>query len=374
MPAGIYIHIPFCLGKCPYCDFYSVEKDDELIDEFVDALLAEIQIIANTKWKNRVYNTVFIGGGTPPLIGLTGIEATLRALRGNFNISPRAEISMEVNPETASVDFLKTIRSFGVNRISIGAQAFDDEILKTLGRIHNSAAAARAIDDAATAGYERLCLDLIFGVPGQTVEIWRDTLWQAINKNPVHVSAYGLTIERGTPYEKRVESGKLVLPDNDTQAEMYQAMHQVLTDSGFGRYEVSNYSRMGYECQHNLKYWRDDKYLGLGPSAHSYDGDSRSANYKNLGKYITSIRKGRRAVNFKEKLNDRQRAEERLLLGLRLTEGIDYNIVKDVINEEMLRELKKQKYITKKLNNLVLTDSGFLVADEIIVKLLKSEK
>ena len=371
MPAGIYIHIPFCLAKCPYCDFYSVEKDDELIDEFVEALLAEIQIIANTKWKDRVYNTIYFGGGTPPLIGQSGIEAILKALRGNFNISPRSEISMEINPETASADFFRSVRSSGVNRISIGVQSFDDEVLKTLGRVHDSATAIKAIDYAVETDYERICIDLIFGVPGQTVDGWRDTLWQAINKNPVHISAYGLTIERGTPFEKMVDSGRLTLPDNDTQAEMYQAMNRVLSDAGFARYEVSNYARMGYECQHNLKYWRDDKYLGLGPSAHSYDGDTRSANYKNLGKYITSIRKGKLAVNFKERLTAKQRGEERLLLGLRLAEGIDYNIVKEVINENTLKELEGQGYIMRKSNNLALTDNGFLMADEIIVKLLK---
>jgi len=371
MPAGIYIHIPFCLGKCPYCDFYSVERDDDLINDFAEALLGEIEIAAKTKWKDRVYNTVYFGGGTPPLIGQANIAAILKALRGTFNISPRAEISIEVNPETTSPDFFKDIRSLGINRVSIGAQSFDDALLKTLGRLHDSSTAEKAIDDAFAAGFENVGIDLIFAIPGQTVKTWQETLKLAIAKNPMHISAYGLTIESGTPFAEMVAKGKLVLPDNDTQAEMYQILCSALAADGYNRYEVSNFARMGYECLHNFKYWRDDKYLGLGPSAHSYDGDNRTANHKNLEKYLGAIKKNKAPVNFKEKLTDQQRAEERLLLGLRLAEGIDYNIVREVINENTFDELKKQGYIVKKLNNLALSDKGFLVADEIIVKLLK---
>ena len=371
MPGGIYIHIPFCLSKCPYCDFYSVDKDNDLINDFISALLTEIQIQANTKWKDRVYNTIYFGGGTPPLIGEANIESIIKALRGNFNISPRSEIALEVNPETSSPEFMSNIKAAGVNRVSIGVQSFNDDVLKTLGRVHNSERSKKAIDEAFGAGYERVGVDLIFGVPGQTIDSWKNTLWETVNKNPVHVSAYGLTIEKGTPFEKRIGKGELKLPDDDTQAEMYLAMHQVLSDSGFKRYEVSNYAKFGYESQHNVKYWRDDKFLGLGPSAHSYDGMRRLSNYRNLEKYLNAIRKGKAPVNFKEKLTDEQRAEERLLLGLRLAEGVDYNLVKDIVNEQIKNELDTDGFIEKKLNRLRLTDKGFLVADEVIVKLLR---
>jgi oxygen-independent coproporphyrinogen III oxidase len=295
----------------------------------------------------------------------------IRALRGTFNISPRAEITIEVNPETATAELLGEIRTQGVNRLSIGVQSFDDTILRTLGRVHDSATAGKAIDLAFQSGYENVGIDLMFGIPGQTVKIWQDTLKQAMAKNPMHISAYGLTIEHGTPYDKMIAKGELVLPDNETQAEMYQAMCATLTTDGYNRYEVSNFARLGFECQHNFKYWKDDKYLGLGPSAHSYDGDRRTANVKNLDKYVTSLKKGKSPINFKEQLTDEQKAEERLLLGLRLAEGIDYNIIREVVNEQVLAELKSDGYLTTKLNNLVLTDKGFLVADDIIVKLLK---
>lgn len=371
MPAGIYIHIPFCRRKCPYCDFYSVEKDDNLISEFNDALLTEIQIQSRNKWVDRVYNTIYFGGGTPPLIGASNIAAIVKTLRSTFNISPRSEITIEANPESVTTDFFKDIKQAGVNRVSIGVQSFNDDVLKKLGRIHNSKKASEAIDSAHDAGFERVSIDLIFGVPGQTVDSWRDTLWETVNKNPVHVSTYGLTIEKGTAFDKMINKGDMVAPDSDLQAEMYQVMYSVLGDAGFNRYEVSNFAKFGYESQHNVKYWRDDKFLGLGPSAHSYDGELRMSNYKNIDKYLTAIKKGKVPINFKEKLTSIQRAEERLLLGLRLAEGIDYNMVKEVINEETLEEMKLQGFISRKLNKLVITEKGFLVADEIVVRLLK---
>jgi len=371
MPAGIYVHIPFCQSKCPYCDFYSVEKDDDLISEFSDALLTEIQIHAKTKWKDRVYNTIYFGGGTPTLASPETIEAVIKNLRNSFNVSPRSEITIEANPETVSDGLLENLKAAGINRVSIGVQSFDDSVLKTLGRIHDSDKARSAIDSAFKAGFERVSIDLMFGVPGQTIDSWRDTLQEAVSKNPMHVSAYGLTIEKGTPFDKMVSSGELVLPDDDTQAEMYQLMFQLLSEAGLKRYEISNFAKLGYESQHNVKYWRDDIFLGLGPAAHSYDGERRMAHYKNVEKYLAAIRKGKSPVNFKEKLTPEQRAEERLLLGLRLAEGIDYNIIKDVVNEENCEKLKSEGYITRKLNNIVLTDKGFLVADDVIVRLLR---
>lgn len=372
MPAGIYIHIPFCLSKCPYCDFYSIERDDSLISEFAEALLAEIGLLARTKWKDRVYNTIYFGGGTPTLLEVQNFSDVLQMIRRTFNISPRAEISIEANPETITTDSIKALRSFGVNRLSIGVQSFDDAHLKTLGRIHSSETAIKAIDSASEAGFENIGIDLIFGIPGQTVDSWRNTLIQAIGKNPKHISAYGLTIEKGTPFDRMVQRGELSLPEDDIQAEMYQLTNEMLSADSYRRYEVSNFARPGFECLHNYKYWRDDKYIGLGPSAHSYDGDSRLANYKNLEKYLASIKKDKLPVNFKEKLTDKQRAEERLLLGLRLAEGIDYNIIREVINQKALADFQNQGFLEKKQNSIALTDKGFLMADEIIVKLLRN--
>ncbi|MCP4581547.1 MAG: radical SAM family heme chaperone HemW [candidate division Zixibacteria bacterium] len=372
MPAGIYIHVPFCMAKCQYCDFYSIVGNETTVDGFAGALLSEIEILGRSKWKERVYNTIYFGGGTPPLLGDKNISRVLQSIRGRFNISPRSEIAMEINPETSSPEFFQALREFGLNRLSIGVQSFDNDQLQILGRIHSVNSAVEAIDNAFAAGFENISLDLIFGIPGQSIESWRATLDQAIAKNPTHISAYGLTIEKGTPYHKMVDSGELALVDDDNQAEMYSATNEMLSSAGYKRYEVSNFAKPGFECRHNFKYWRDDKYVGLGPSAHSYDGEKRTANQKNLDKYIANLGKGKLPISFRETLTDKQRAEEWLLLGLRLAEGIDYNLAKEVINDQVKTDFIKQGYLRKKLNKIALTDKGFLMADEIIVKLLKS--
>jgi len=371
MPAGIYVHIPFCLAKCPYCDFYSIVGDDSLVDIFAKALLTEIDILAKTKWKDRVYNSIYIGGGTPPLLGDKNISDLLQKLRQNFNISPRSEITIEVNPETATAAFFESMRAIGVNRVSIGAQSFDDGLLKTLGRVHTAETAAKAVESATAIGFDNVSLDLMFGIPGQTMEIWRDTLNQATAKKTKHVSAYCLTIEKDTPFDKMVKSGELHLPGNEIQAEMYSLMNEMLLSAGLKRYEVSNFAQTGFECRHNFKYWKDDKYVGLGPAGHAYDGERRTANYKNFDKYLFALEKGKLPINFKEKLTDQQRAEERLLLGLRLADGVEYNLVRVIINDKQLVEFIKQGYVRKKINKIALTDKGFLMADDVIVKLMK---
>ena len=371
MPAGIYIHIPFCLSKCPYCDFYSVVGDEIIIDRFNDALLDEIQLTARTKWKNRVYTSIYFGGGTPPLLSAEKIGSIIHSLRQTFNITPNAEISLEANPESITSVFLKNIKNQGVNRISIGVQSFDDNLLKLLGRVHNSETAEKAINSAFKAGFENIGIDLIFGIPGQTVSLWQDTLHRAIKKKPVHISAYGLTIESGTPFEEMINKGELVPVDSDTQAEMYNTLHQTLTDKGYVRYEISSYAKPGFECRHNLKYWTDQKYLGLGPSAHSYYTKYRKSSYKNLDKYIASINNGKPPIAFKEMLTPEQKSQERLMLGLRTTLGVELMAVKDAIDINMMATFIRDGYLKKEVDRIALTDKGFLFADEIIVKLLR---
>jgi len=371
MSAGIYIHIPFCVSKCNYCDFCSVTGDEAEISRFHKALLAHIKLAAGSKWRNRVYNTIYFGGGTPPLIGVERIGEIIKSIHKRFSLTPTSEISIEMNPETASISFLQGIRKHGVNRVSIGVQSFDDDQLELLGRVHNAETAEKAIDNVQQAGFENFGLDLIFGIPGQTVESWRATLDKAAAKNPVHISVYCLTIEKGTKFDSWVKNDELTPVDNDTQAEMYNVLHQTLAANGYKRYEVSNYAKPGYECRHNLKYWTDRKYLGLGPSAHSYYTSYRKANFESLDKYITALQKGKQPTAFKEELSPEQKSEDRLMMGLRLAAGIDLHLIKDVINKNTLKELIQQKHLKKDLNRIALTDKGFLNADEIIVKLLK---
>lgn len=370
MAAGIYIHIPFCHSRCSYCDFYSITGDEIIINEFHKALLTQIELVSKKKWGKRVYNTIYFGGGTPPLIGDEKIGEILQYIRKIFNITPNTEITIEANPESVSPDSLKNLYDFGINRISLGVQSFDDNLLKTLGRSHNSETADKAIDMIYNAGFENIGIDLIFGIPGQTIAVWRDTLNRTISKQPPHISAYELTIENETPIERMINNGELIPLDNDTIAGMYKILHETLTENGYIRYEVTNYAKPGFECRHNLKYWTDRKYLGLGPSAHSYYTKYRASSYKSVDKYIASLTKGKLPTAFKEELSDQQKREERLMLGLRLTSGVDLITVKEAIDKDVLADFIKQGYLKKSINAIALTDRGFMIADEIIVKLL----
>ncbi|MCD6163240.1 MAG: radical SAM family heme chaperone HemW [candidate division Zixibacteria bacterium] len=371
MAAGIYVHIPFCLSRCNYCDFYSITADDFIINEFYEALLTQIELVSQRKWGKRIYNTIYLGGGTPPLIGDEKIGEIIWHLRKCFNFTPNTEITIEANPESVSPDLLKNLHDFGINRITLGVQSFNDNLLKTLGRPHNSETADKAIDMIYNAGFENIGIDLIFGIPGQTIAVWRDTLKKAINKQPPHISAYELTIENETPIERMINSGELTLLDDDLIAEMYQILHEMLTESGYKRYEVTNYAKPGFECRHNLKYWTDRKYLGLGPSAHSYYTKYRTSSYKSVDKYVAALNKGKLPTVFKEELSDEQKSQERLMLGLRLASGIDIMTVREAIDKEKMAEFIQQGYLKKSINTIALTDRGFMIADEIIVKLLK---
>jgi len=371
MPAGIYVHIPFCLSKCSYCDFYSIVGDRQLIDDFAGALLAEIELLSDSKWQNRVYNTVFFGGGTPSLLKPEIVAEISRRLRQVFNITPNAEISLEANPETVTVSNFEGLRKAGINRLSLGVQALNDAYLRTLGRIHTAKTARRALADAFKAGFDNVSVDLIFAIPGQSMADWKNTLEEIAETGPVHLSAYGLTIEPGTPLEKDIGEGKVTPVDSDSQAEMYIALNEIMVSHGFGRYEVSNFARPGFECRHNLKYWNDNKYLGLGPAAHSYDGDRRSSNVKNVAGYISSVKSGRLPVGFKEHLTENQKARERLMMGLRTAEGVTLESVDPILDSGAMQQLLLQDYIKRTNDIIALTDKGFLIADEIIVKLIR---
>lgn len=371
MPAGIYVHIPFCLSKCSYCDFYSIVGDGKLIDNFTSALLAEIDLLVSSRWQNRVYNTVYFGGGTPSMLAPEKIGGILKRLRRTFNITPNAEISLEANPESVSLPALQALRDCGINRLSLGIQSLNDDSLRALGRIHNGETARRALSDALKAGFENVSADLIFAIPGQSVSGWKNDLEEIVDGGPAHISAYGLTIEKGTSLEKSISEGKVTPVDSDTQAEMYLALNEITSKRGYRRYEVSNFARPGFECRHNLKYWTDKKYLGLGPAAHSFDGSRRSANFKNVAKYITLVKSGKLPVGFKERLSDTQKAGERLMMGLRMVGGVSLDSVNQVLDAEALAELQQRGYIRNQGGNISLTDSGFLLADEVIVKLLR---
>jgi oxygen-independent coproporphyrinogen-3 oxidase len=323
MPIGLYIHFPFCRRKCFYCDFHSVAGRDDWMRPYIDALCAEARR-ASPALKNISIDTVYLGGGTPTLFPPEDIFKVLQTCHESFHIAPDAEISIEANPATVDADSLAQLRNAGINRISIGAQSFSDALLGTLGRIHQSGDIHAAVRSAAGAGFDNINIDLIYGIPGQTMDDWRDTLEKAISLPITHISAYALKIEPGTPFYARRQTGTLALPGEDAELAMQDAAIEALAAAGFDRYEISNYAKPGYACRHNLHYWRYDAYLALGSGACGRLGPVRYTGAEDITGYIGLVGAGLPAFSRREILAPDTQVREAVMMGLRLTEGISY--------------------------------------------------
>ena len=321
MPVGLYIHFPFCRQKCQYCDFHSVAGRDNWMTSYGDALCAEARRAAPAM-KGVAIDTVFMGGGTPTLFAPAAIGEVLTACREAFSITPDAEISIEANPATVDGDGLRELREAGVNRLSLGAQSFSDPLLHTLGRIHESRDIHGAVRGAADAGFQNISIDLIYGIPGQSLMDWEDTLRQAISLPLAHISAYALKIEPNTPFYAKRQA--LPLPGEEAELAMQDMAVGMLAAAGLGRYEVSNYARPGYECRHNLHYWRYDEYLGLGSGACGRLGSVRYTGMEDIPGYIDGAQAGLPAFSGKETLPPETQVREAIMMGLRLTDGIGY--------------------------------------------------
>ena len=281
---GLYLHIPFCKSKCAYCDFYSLPHSEEKMDAYAAALLRHLEEVAPRCTAHTV-DTVYFGGGTPSYLGEKQLTHLLKAVKKRFHVPSDAEITLEANPDSAG-DWkaLRTLRKAGFNRISLGVQAADDDLLRRIGRVHTWEQALSAAAAARMAGFDNLSLDLIYGLPGQTLEAWQDTLRSAAALEPQHLSCYGLKVEPGTPLWQQRDSADL--PDDDTQADMYLWTVDYLQKKGYGQYEISNFAQPGYESRHNLKYWTLGEYAGFGPGAHSDMGGVRFAYERDLDSYI----------------------------------------------------------------------------------------
>ncbi|MBF8258574.1 MAG: coproporphyrinogen III oxidase, partial [Actinobacteria bacterium] len=267
---GIYVHIPFCVRKCSYCDFYSVAGDRAAIEDFLGLLVREMDLFAG-KFPGEaavLADTVFFGGGTPTVLGADALCGILAALKERFPIEPDAEVTTEANPGTVSAEDFLTLRAGGFNRVSIGVQSFNKATLETLGRIHGVEEVRAAHRDARHAGFSSIGMDLIFGIPGQEAADWAADLDMAVTFLPAHISAYALAPEPGTPIHGAIGRGEMRMPTDEAVADMYEETRRLLSRAGYRHYEISNFARPGSECRHNLKYWRRQGYLGLGPSAH----------------------------------------------------------------------------------------------------------
>lgn len=370
--SGIYIHVPFCKSKCAYCNFFSLVSEKK-IDDYVEALKREVLARKDYLSGERV-RTVYFGGGTPSLLPVNRIEEIITILHKNFNIMPNPEITLEANPDTIGKQQLSSLKDMGVNRISVGIQSFHDDDLKYLGRQHDSKHALQIIDDLKSVGFEKLTLDLIYGIPTLTEEKWNKNLDIFFETEISHLSAYALTVEPKTILGQKIEKGELQNVGEEETVRHYEILLDRTKENGYEHYEISNYAKPGCRSQHNSIYWNDEKYLGLGPSAHSYDGTSRQWNVSNLTKYIQKA--GLSDYYEKEILSLDDKYNEYVMTSLRTSWGCNIEKIKSEYGnryaEYFLRESKKYLQSGVMLNesdSFILTEKGKLFADGIAADL-----
>ena len=374
-PLGIYIHVPFCRSKCQYCDFYSLStKDDKLMDGYLDAICAHIKEAGALAPAYKV-DTVYFGGGTPSFFGAEGMATILTYIRRSFDVDNNAEITFEANPDSVTDKLLKRLRAEGFNRVSLGIQTDDDEVLRKLGRPHTFANAVAAYHRIRKAGFRNVSVDLMYGLPGQTLRAWRETLEHVLTLNPEHISCYGLKVEEGTPLYEYRDYAKL--PDDDAQADMYLAAIEMLKAYGYRQYEISNFARKGLYSKHNMKYWSGGEYLGFGPSASSDFAGKRFTLCRSVQEYISGIKNKGKIIDEVQEIPLRERAGEYLMLRLRTFNGInaeDYErnfLLPFAPLEDILEKNRDFGYAVRTEDGRWhLTPKGFLLSNTIISDLL----
>ena len=367
---GIYIHVPFCLKKCNYCDFCSFAGvDDDVKAKYVDALCRHIRLYRDTCSCHTV-DSIYFGGGTPTLLPIDLFEKIFAALCESFDVSESAEITVECNPKTADVTYFKALHKMGVNRLSLGVQSANDNELRALGRVHTWGDSVDAFFDARRAGFENISADIMFGIPEQTEKSLENTLERVTELSPTHISAYGLIIEPGTPFFVNYE--KLVLPDEDSEYNMYTGTRRWLSQHGFVQYEISNFALPGKESFHNLKYWRREEYLGFGVSAHSFFDETRFACPSSLNEYICGNYTGERS-----RISPNDAASEFVMLGMRLTEGVSESEFRSRFGKgfeesygDALDRFVKSGFVVRKGGRCAFTDSGFYVSNTVLSEIL----
>jgi len=352
-PAGLYVHVPFCIRKCEYCDFYSVAPG--AVAAFVDAVIHELDLYRD---RFDTFDTLYLGGGTPSVLSDGSLLELVGAL--GEHLLPGAEITVEANPDDIDAARLVRWHDAGVNRLSLGVQSLDDDLLRWLGRRHDAAQALAALDAAREAGFDDLSLDFMYGIPGQTAAAWHDTVVRAVELGPEHLSCYQLTFAPDTPLGRRVEAGEITPLDDEASRELFLATSSALCAAGFDHYEISNFARPGRRSRHNAKYWSRTPYLGLGPAAHSFDGARRWWNEASVGRYLDTSD----AVEASEVVDAEQARLEALMLGLRTATGVTIGVIGDA-HETALRSLIREGLITSDDGLIRPTPEGMVVADAI---------
>lgn len=372
--AGLYIHIPFCSSKCNYCDFNSYAGKLHYTEEYFNSVEKEIEMYRD-EMGNKLINTIFIGGGTPSCVDEKYISGILSVCRENFNIADECEITVESNPGTIDMEKLTTYRQAGISRISIGLQAYQDKLLKYLGRKHSPQDFISGIEMAKRAGFSNINADVIFGIPGQTMEDWKETVLLLVTSGISHISAYSLKIEEGTRFGDMAERGELTEVDDELDRDMYHYAIEYFRENGFSQYELSNFAKPGFECRHNLTYWKCIDYLGVGAGAHSLLNNIRFSNEYSIENYIKCITYGKKPISEQYTIDLQERMSEYMFLGFRLIKGINNSEFKNIFKQDMFdkyyaefEELLKSKLIEADENNVRLTGLGLDLANQVFVK------
>jgi oxygen-independent coproporphyrinogen-3 oxidase len=378
---GLYLHIPYCDHKCLYCDFYSIEATGTM-DDFLGALRREITMYGETHGRRSdtsppvAFDSIFFGGGTPSLLDPSVVGGLIGLLRGTFEVSDGAEITLETNPGTVDRAKLEGMLGAGVNRLSVGIQSFHADELKMLTRIHDAGTARRCVADAYAAGFSNLNIDLIFALPGQTREKWDHTLSEGIALGPQHISAYCLIYEEGTPLIRMVRSKQITPLPGEDEAFLYELTMERLAAAGYEQYEISNFARPGHRCRHNLTYWEHREYLGFGPSAHSFRTPRRWWNVANISTYLEKLSAGLLPVAGEETLGRRELFEEKVMLGLR-TGRLDLEELRRSTGQDIrstsrrfLAELEARRLVRLDSGTLALTREGIMVCDELSARII----
>ena len=375
--AGIYIHIPFCKQRCTYCDFYT-QVAPQMIPDLVNALCREMEIRSDYN-QHAIVDTIYFGGGTPSLLSAAQFDLIFSALFSYFSVAPDAEITFEANPDDLSPEFFAEIRKLPFNRISMGIQSFDNNDLKAINRRHSAEQAVDAVRYAREAGFKNISIDLIYGLPGQSIEAWEKQLDKGLSLQPEHISVYGLTYEKGTKLWKQREKGLIEVVDEDKMIEMYEMLIDKTAQEGFEAYEISNFAKPGHRSRHNSAYWKLTPYTGLGPSAHSFDGISRQWNISSTRKYIDAMQEGNLFFE-KEELNDTDKFNDFIMISLRTREGLHFETMKqhfdnkfiDYLNNSAQRYIDSEHIISEN-KRLFLSLKGIHISDAIISDLMYIE-
>jgi len=372
MELGLYLHFPFCISKCPYCDFNSYQlKEDNQISSYISALYQEITAYSKKLKKSNI-TTVYLGGGTPTILSGVQIYNILEFCKNKFNIDKNAEITIEANPGTLDVEKLKLLIESGINRLSLGAQSFNNLFLKKLGRIHNTQDIIDSYSFAREIGFSNINIDIMFALPDQTTEDLQVTLKKAVSLKPDHLSLYNLTIKPGTEYYKKHKKGKLKLPTEDEEFDMYNRAINFLEESDFEHYEIANFARPYKRSMHNLIYWQNKPYLGIGAGAYSFIRGYRYMNYENPARYIKEIMSGKLPVDNGEKLSLRKRMIETIILGLRTKDGVGnkkfktrFGVNLNDIFPEQIKKLVNLGLLQKDNYRIKLTKKGIFLANTV---------